>query len=244
MFPNANLPFGGTVQIDLDLSEVKGLIRDRAANQREADKFLSTAGMTVAKQIATLARKRLEVGGNKNIGTTGRASKNIFIKKVGETGAVVYEGAYPANYFIRMGRRQDSTPPPIKAILDWLVHKPGFDFSPQKENKRNRWTKFGGPRANLRSQPSRPFKRDLKGTAHAIANKIGKIGMWHLVPFYPKGQPKYDYYSEILTRTPGPNHFRTLIADTFNNDFFVAYARWLRDGIPVKMDPIRLGGTE
>jgi len=219
------------ITIEVDKSEIKGILMGGYANTRQLTRHVRRVAMITATRVADIAKSRLEIGGRKNIGATGRAATNIFVRQSGDD-AMVYEGSYPGNYYIRYGRGSTKKPPPIQSIVDWMVNKPGFNFNPQK-SQALRWTKSGGPRANLRSRPSRPFKRDLKDTAQAISAKIGKTGLVHLKKYHPVGQPRYDYYSEMFTRTPGIRHFNKLIAKE-QGEFLTQHIRFLRDGHEVK----------
>lgn len=219
------------VTIEVDTTDVKGILRGPDSHNTQIARYMRRVSMITAVEVAKVAKSRLEVGGKKGIGATGRAADNIFVKQ-DKNDAMVYEGTYPGNYYIRYGRGSTKKPPPIQSIIDWMVNKPGFNFNPQKSQDL-RWTKSGGPRANLKSRPSRPFKRDLKDTAQAISAKIGKTGAVHFEKFHPVGQPRYDYYSEMFTRTPGMAHFTKLILRA-EGEFRVQFIRYLRNGQQVK----------
>ena len=218
--------------VGIDFSQVRGLIKGRAKQDRMIKNFLGTATLSVAERVAKLARDKLEVGAKENIGATGKAAKNIFAKKAGEYNAIVFEGPYPANYFIRKGRGVGAKKPPARAIMDWMVNKPGFTFQ-RPPDQRGQWrmTKYGGPRAKLRSKPPRPFKRDLKQAAGIIANKIAELGLVTLKSKYPYGQKKYDYYDEILEQAPGVNHFLGMINRGYSTWFHMLFNQYVTDGV-------------
>jgi len=220
------------VLVSIDFSQVRGLIKGRAKQDRMIKNFLGTATLSVAERVAKLARDKLEVGAKENVGATGKAAKNIFAKKAGECNAVVFEGPYPANYFIRKGRGRGTKKPPARAIMDWMTNKPGFTFQ-RPPDQRGQWrmTKYGGPRAKLRSKPPRPFKRDLKQAAGIIANKIAELGLVTLKSKYPYGQAKYDYYDEILVQTPGMNHFLKMINRGYSSWFHTLFNQYVTDGV-------------
>lgn len=232
----------GALRVHVDLDEVQGLLKDRVVHRRIADDFLETAALSVAERIAELARQRLAVGGKENVGASGASAKNIFVRKSGEHDAVIYEGPIGANIFIREGRSKGAKKPPAKAIVDWMVTKPGFVFK-RPSDQRGTWrmTKYGGPRANLRSRPSRPFKRDLKQAAGIIANKIAERGMSHFTSKYPPGTPRYDYYGEIMSRTPGAEHFHRMVRKGYST-WFRLYVNFIRRGFISKIGKREFGG--
>lgn len=219
------------VLVGIDFSQVRGLIKGHAKQQTMIKNFLGTATLSVAERVAELARAKLKVGAKENIGTTGKAAKNIFVKRVGACNAIIFEGPYPANYFIRKGRSPGSKKPPARAIIEWMTNKPGFTFQ-RPPDQRGQWrmTKYGGPRAKLRSKPPRPFKRDLKQAAGIIANKIAELGLVTLKSKYPYGQKKYDYYDEILEQTPGMNHFLSMINRGYSSWFHMLFNQYVTDG--------------
>lgn len=230
---------GGVVQVTIDMDEVQGLLQSGHIHKKQVDDFLGAAGLTVANRVAEIARSRLAVGGKEGIGATGQAAANIFVEGT-PLGAIVYEGSYKGNQFIRFGRGEGAKRPPSKAILDWMVSKPGFKFEqPESQSEKWRMTKRGGPRA--RSGAPRPFKRDLRQLAVIIANKIAEKGMTTLLGKYPQGSKRYDYYAEMFARTPGMEHFEKLWERNFGT-FFTLYMRFLRNGIPMNMKGKILGG--
>ncbi len=191
----------GAIRVEIDFDEIQGLRTD--SNWRMIDEFTKTGSELIANAVAGKARWLLDPDNPKrNIGVTGRASRNIFVRQVshnkkGRTTHEVYEGVYPVNAIIRMGRGTMGKRPHHRDIVEWIVHK-GIHIKPPEGQKRWRMTKYGGPDANLRSRPPRPFKADLRGAAIAIATKINELGLAHLEEFYPLGKPKYDYYGELL----------------------------------------------
>jgi len=232
----------GQMKLEVDFSEVQGMLA-REANVRQAREFLETASMSVAEKIAEFAREKLSVGGSRDVGATGGASKNIFVMKSGEHDAIIYEGAYPANYFIREGRTKGAKRPPARAIVEWIVHK-GITIEKPKD-QRGKWriTKYGGPRANLRSKPPRPWKRDMKQVAGIIATKIGQEGMTHFGKLYPSNSNRYDYYGEIMHRTPGEKYFTNMIMERYTY-WFPLYREFLRDGRPRRIPRRLIGGAK
>ncbi len=219
----------GPVRIEVDTKQVRGFLKGKGAQKEAIYDGLRQQTYTIAARVAKLARERLAVGGEKDIGVSGKASKNIKVKAQGATGAYIFEGPYPANFFIREGR-STGTPPPIQPIIDWISAKGISVKVPSSQKGALRWTKKGGARANLSSKPTRPFKRDLKHIASLIAYRIGERGQVHFSEFHPTGSPRYDYYSEILTRSPGRRHFVGLMERTFNRDWFPQYVNFLRTG--------------
>lgn len=219
----------GPIRIEVDMQNVRGLLKESGAQKTAIYDGLRQQSFTLAARVAKLAKERLAVGGEKDIGVSGKAAGNIKVKAQGSTGAYIFEGPYPANFFIREGRSQ-GTPPPIQPIIDWISAKGISVKVPSSQKGALRWTKKGGARANLSSKPSRPFKRDLKHIASLIAYRIGEKGQTHFSQFHPTGQPRYDYYSEILTRSPGRRHFVGLMERTFNRDWFPHYVEFLRTG--------------
>lgn len=219
------------VLIGVDFSQIKGLIRGHTKQQQAIKNFLGTATFSIAKRVAELARAKLEVGAKENVGATGKAAKNIFAKKAEKCSAIVFEGPYPANYFIRKGRGKGAKKPPARAIIDWMTSKPGFVFQ-RPPDQRGQWrmTKYGGPRAKLRSKSPRPFKRDLKQAAGIIANKIAELGLVTLKSKYPYGQAKYDYYDEIFDQTPGTKHFLGMINRGYRS-WFRLFDHYVTDGV-------------
>lgn len=219
------------VLVGIDLSQVRGLIKGRIKQEAMIKNFLGTATLSVATRVAELARAKLEVGSKENIGATGKAAKNIFAAEAGECNAIVFEGPYPANYFIRKGRGRGSKKPPAREIVAWMTSKPGFKFQrPPEQRGQWRMTKYGGPRAKLRSKPPRPFKRDLKQAAGIIANKIAELGLVTLKSKHPYGQAKYDYYDEILEHAPGTKHFLNMIDRGYRSWFHGLFAQYVTDG--------------
>ena len=231
------------VLVGIDFSQVRGLIKGQAKQQEMIKGFLGTATFSVAKRVAELARAKLKVGAKENIGVSGKAAKNIFAKRAGESNAVVFEGPYPANYFIRKGRGEGTKKPPVRAIVEWMVSKPGFKFQ-RPPDQRGQWrmTKYGGPRAKTRSKPPRPFKRDLKQAAGIIANKIAELGLVSLKSKYPYGQKKYDYYDEILEQTPGTKHFLDMINRGYQAWFYRMFNQYVTDGVVRKVAVKDFGG--
>lgn len=223
------MPASAAIKIDVDMSQVRGF-RKLGMHKNVLDDGLKMQTLTIANRVAKLAKERLAVNGQKDIGVTGKAAGNIHVLAEGATGAVISEGPYPANFFIREGRSQGSTPPPIKAIIDWIAAKGISVKAPPSQKGALRWTKKGGARANLSSKPSRPFKRDLTHIASLIAYQIGERGQVHFSKFHPEGKTYYDYYSEILTRTPGKRHFVQLLETTFGSKWIPQYANFLRTG--------------
>ncbi len=219
----------GPVEIIVDMRNVQGFLKEKGLQRGAINDGLKLQSMTIATRVAKLAKERLSVGGEKNIGVSGKAAENIRVDEQGTTGAVINEGPYPANFFIREGRSK-GTPPPTRQIIDWIAAKGISVKVPPTQKGVLRWTKKGGARANLSSKPSRPFKRDLKHIASLIAYRIGQKGMTTLSKHHPTGQPQYDYYSEILTRTPGRQHFENLMEKTFDVDWFPHYIKFLRTG--------------
>jgi hypothetical protein len=217
------------VKIEVDMSQVRGFRKIGMHKNVVAD-GLKLQTLTIAARVAKLARERLSVSDPKNIGVTGKASGNIHVVPEGATGAGISEGPYPANFFIREGRAQGSTPPPIKAIIDWISAKGISVKVPPSQKGALRWTKKGGARADSTAKPSRPFKRDMKHIASLIAYRIGERGQVHFSKFHPTGSPRYDYYSEILTRTPGKRHFVQLLEKTFGSKWIPPYVTFLRTG--------------
>ncbi len=223
------MPANAAIKIEVDMSQVRGFRKIGMHKNVVAD-GLKLQTLTIANRVAKLARERLSVSNPKNIGTTGKASGNIHVVAQGSTGAGISEGPYPANFFIREGRSGGSTPPPIRAIIDWISAKGISVKVPPSQKGALRWTKKGGARANLSSKPSRPFKRDLTHIASLIAYRIGERGQVHFSEFHPTGQTRYDYYSEILTRTPGKRHFESLMEKTFGSKWVPQYVNFLRTG--------------
>ncbi len=217
------------IKIDVDMSQVRGF-RKIGMHKTVVNDGLKLQTLTIASRVAKLAKDRLSVSNQKKIGTTGKASGNIHAKADGPTGAVISEGPYPANFFIREGRSRGTTPPPVKAIIDWVSAKGISVKVPPSQKGILRWTKKGGARADLTSKPSRPFKRDMKHIAALIAYRIGERGLTHFSEFHPTGAPYYDYYSEILTRTPGKRHFEGLMERTFSSKWVPQYVHFLRTG--------------
>ncbi len=221
---------GTRVLVGIDFSQVRGLVKNHAKQQLMINDFLGTATFSIAKRVAEFAQAKLKVGAKENIGATGEAAKNIFAKRLGKHSAVVFEGPYPANYFIRKGRGQGEKKPPARAILEWMTSKPGFVFK-KPSDQRGQWrtTKYGGPRANLRSKSPRPFKRDLKQAAGIIANKIAELGLVTLKGKYPYGQKRYDYYGEILERSPGTKHFLDMVNRGYVSWFYRMFDNYVTD---------------
>ena len=187
------------LRVKIDFEEIQGLRTD--ANWRMINEFTKTGTKLIANAVAAKARWLLDPSNpRREIGVTGRASENIFVRqtsdKKGQTVHEVYEGVYPINALIRLGRGKGKRPP-YREIVEWIIHK-GITIEPPEGQKRWRMTKYGGPDANLRSRPPRPFKADLRSVAIMIARKINELGLAHLKEFYPPGAPKYDYYGEIL----------------------------------------------
>ena len=220
----------GPVEITVDMTRVQGFLKNKGLQRGAIDDGLRLQSHTIASRVAKLAKERLSIASDKRIGVTGKASRNIKVNSLGKTGAVISEGPYPANFFIREGRSAGSTPPPIKEIIDWIAAKGISVKLPPSQKGALRWTKKGGARANISSKPSRPFKRDLTHIASLIAFRIGERGMVTLKRHHPSGQSRYDYYSEILTRSPGKRHFETLMERTFKSVWFPHYVRFLRTG--------------
>jgi hypothetical protein len=220
----------GQMRVEIDMGEVDGLLQ-AGESRRAVGNFLDNASRSVAEEIARLAREKLAVGGEKDIGATGRAAGNIYVIKTGKHDAEIFEGPYPANFYIREGRSKGAKKPPAKAIVDWIVSKGINITKPPDQRGAFRMTKYGGPRANLRSKSPRPWKRDLKQVAGVIANKIAQTGMKHLEPLYPSGQARYDYYGEILSRTPGRVYFDRMVSQGYGA-WFTLYTQFVRDGRP------------
>jgi hypothetical protein len=191
------------INFNINWKEVQGLIADADADWRKLRDFQRIGSLSIASYIANKARKLLDPDNpRREIGATGQASKNIFVKKIGsglESGHQIFEGSYRGNLYIRTGRGLGATRPPARAIVEWLVHKKQVTIYPPEVNPSPwRITKAGGPRANIKKRPPRPWKKDLRQIAAIIGNKMKETGMAHLKKFYPVGQPKYDYYGEIM----------------------------------------------
>jgi len=230
----------GPVIITVDMTDVRGFLKEhRVKNTGAIYDGLRQQSATVANRVAKLAKERLSVGGKKDIGVTGKAAENIRVEEAGKYGAQIVEGPYPANFYIREGRAPGGTPPPTRQIIDWIAAK-GISIKPPKsQGGPLRWTKSGGAQANQSSKPSRPFKRDLKHIASLIAYRIGERGQTHFSKYHPEGHPRYDYYAEILTRTPGRRHFERLMDQSFD-EWFLHYVRFLRSG-HYRSRKVRLG---
>jgi len=155
------------IRIEVDMRDVRGVLKGKGQHQSAVKDGLRQQSYTIAARVAKLAKQRLAVGGEKKIGVTGKASKNIKVEKSGDTGAYIAEGPYPANFFIREGR-STGKPPPIQPIIDWISAKGISVKVPPSQKGALRWTKKGGARANQSSKQSRPFKRDLKHIASLI----------------------------------------------------------------------------
>lgn len=219
----------GNLVVSLDTHEVQGLMNDPlgVGNAKSIEAFMSNASSLVTERIAKLARERLSVGNSRNVGTTGEASKAIHVKPQGKTDSVIFETAIQ-NMFIREGRGTGGKQPSIPEIKTWLVTKPGIQFK-NPDEKPWRMTKKGGPRANLSSRPPRPFKKDLRSVAYLIARKIKAQGLTHFKKLYPGSSAKYDYYAEILNRSPGRAHFEKLVTKEYAN-WFTLYVNYIRRG--------------
>lgn len=230
MSANITRARAGPIEITVDMSRVQGFLKSKGLQKGAIDDGLRLQSRTIGARVAKLAKERLSIANAKRIGVTGQASRNIKVSPLGKTGTVITEGPYPANFFIREGRSAGSTPPPIKQIIDWIATKGISVKMPPSQKGALRWTKKGGARADTASKPSRPFKRDLTHIASLIAFRIGDRGMVTLKRHHPSGQSRYDYYSEILTRSPGKRHFETLMERTFKSVWFPHYVRFLRTG--------------
>ncbi len=191
------------LSFSIDWKEAQGLIDEGNKDWRKLKDFQRQGSLAISSYVANKARWLLDPdNAARNIGATGQASRNIFIRPIGKgekAGYQIYEGVYRGNMFIRLGRRTGGDRPPARAIVEWIVHKKSVNIYPPESAKSIwRMTKKGGPNANLSSRAPRPWKRDLRQVAAIIGNKMKKTGMVHLKQFYPKGQPKYDYYGEIF----------------------------------------------
>lgn len=192
------------INFNINWKEVQGLIADEDADWKKLRDFQRIGSLSIASYIAAKARKLLAPGNpRRDIGATGQASKNIFVKKIGsglESGHQIFEGSYRGNLYIRMGRGTGESVkrPPARAIVEWIVHKNINVYAPEVNPSPWRITKAGGPRADIKSRSPRPWKKDLRQVAAIIGNKMKETGMFHLKKFYPTGKGKYDYYGEIM----------------------------------------------
>lgn len=215
----------------IDWKQIQGLIDDGNQDWRKLKDLQRQGTVSIASFVANKARWLLDPDNpNREIGATGQASQNIFIRPIGKgekAGHQIYEGIYRGNVFIRLGRRTGGERPPARAIVEWMVHKKNFPFEPPESSK-DVWriTKKGGPNANLSSRPPRPWKRDLRQLAAIIGNKMKKTGMVHLKKYYPKGQPKYDYYGEIFKDR---RQMRKIMLTRFSV-WSKVYAKFIRSG--------------
>lgn len=228
--PSANIISNQIIHFSINWEEIQGFIDDGSTNWKRLRDFQRIGSYTIASFVQDKARKLLEPNNpSRDIGATGQASKNIFIRATGsgnESGFQIYEGSYRGNRYIRLGRREGSNIPPPRAIVEWLVHKNISITAPDVNKTPWRMTKMGGPRANVSSRPPRPWKRDLRQVAAMIGNKMKSTGMEHLKAFMPKGKAKYDYYGEIMK---DKRKMGRILEDSFDI-WAVVYGKFIKSG--------------
>ena len=210
-------------RLSFDMTDVRGLVQTDLA-ELFGENAVGFVSATVAARVGKRMSDLIGVQHRNKIGFTGKASKNIMISaQPGSSSSAkieLFEGDLThANTFIRLGRRSAKFPN-IEALSDWVRRKPGMKnnitYQPwaetQKglrdpdyklpEDKKVRFTKYGGEKANLRSQPGRAFKRDqalfeqvlfLMSRAIAYGRGGGKF-----LDYRPAGSPWFDYAREAL----------------------------------------------
>ena len=192
-----------SLRVWVDFKNARGFKPAAALGRRRVFKRMGwTVGFKIAHRLAARMRVLLQPGKG---GASGLAAQNIFVGLEKDGSIVIYEGeGYEGGFFLRHGRKPSkdtSKAPPYKAIIDWVIAKGiALDFSGRPTP---RMTKYGGLRAKTRSKPSRPFKKDMKGIALAIAQSIRGKGMESLKTEYPFGQSRFEYHLAAMIESGG-----------------------------------------
>lgn len=219
-------PTGAQWDFHIDNSDVQ-FIMDHGGSAE----WLTERGREVNRRVTAIVFSKMLVALDQ-VSASGEAKKNISMKRTGKYKYSIIEGdKTPANRIIRKGRRatgKASDAPPISEIVNWLIDKKINIRPPERGGKKfTRWTKKGGRRANLSSQPSRPFKSDMRQVAAVIAKGIASEGMVTLVPKQPSGSARFDYPDYAARLARGPVEKFTLAA---GRGIAFAYMEWARTG--------------
>lgn len=229
------------VTLSLDTKGMKGFFAKQTAQSKAVQDGISMSTQAAAVQIMTRMSAVLMAKHSFRVGVTDAASRNLQTRFISAGGTrvsfAIEEGdGTPANQFIRTGYG-GSKAPAVDAIVDWINKKPGMRNTVytydrrNKETRKIRYTKFGGPRSNIRRLPGNVFRKDeqlLRQAAFLMARKIkGDRGGQHFKQLMPVGSPWFDYPRYVVKRG-GDSVFQTPTVNQHLADGLMMIVEYLR----------------